>query len=726
VPSLLAISGPNERHQEAVSMTAAAPRIVSRDEGPPARDLTVLPLVLLPVGLAAGALFVLEEGDRLDAAAVVRAVLVIAFAIAGRALWRVAQLRSLGAIVLGGLTLASVEFVSSSIHWRYPDATGAAMTASVMGPLVLAAGFHGLAALPDGRLVSSGQRTAILVGYVAALATGLVHWQSRPDPSAWPLVVLGAMLAGAGLVVSHRAYLAARGAARQRMQWLGLALALVTEIAVVAGALRLLAGWPDDTDVVIGASLVLVSIALAASASPKLVGKVDRLLTHAVSVAGLSAVVVGVYLVVVIGLGRVPEEDERSVLVLSMLAAAVSAALYLPARDRLTEAADRLVYGAPQDPAQALDTFGSRMTRALPMEELLLQLAELAKKHFGLRSAEVWTGVDGRLARAAAVPDAGPGAIRLGSTELPVVTRAGVSGRGWAAVWLPQVLESRGDGPLRIAPMTHSGQLFGLLVLERPDGDDEFSDEDDRVLTELARQVGLALQNSELDNALKATLEEVQRKNAELQQSRARIVASGDAERRKIERNLHDGAQQHLVALAVKLRLIQRVGEADPQQALAMVEEARSDVLATVEEVRALAHGIYPPLLMDRGLPEALQAAAGRAGLPTTVTADGIDRYEQDVEAAVYFCILEALQNAGKHAGEAATVAVEVVATDDELRFSVVDDGAGFELADRAGGHGFVNMGDRLGAIGGTVEVWSAPGQGTRISGRIPAAARRQ
>jgi signal transduction histidine kinase len=274
--------------------------------------------------------------------------------------------------------------------------------------------------------------------------------------------------------------------------------------------------------------------------------------------------------------------------------------------------------------------------------------------------------------------------------------------------------------------MTHSGQLFGLLVLERPEGEEEFSEEDDRVLTELARQVGLALQNSELDNALKATLDQVQRKNAELQESRARIVASGDAERRKIERNLHDGAQQHLVALAVKLRLIQRVGEANPEQALAMVEEARSDVLATVEEVRALAHGIYPPLLMDRGLPEALQAAAGRASLPTTVTADGIDRYEQDVEAAVYFCILEALQNAGKHAGEAATVAVEVAATDDELRFSVVDDGAGFELADRVGGHGFVNMGDRLGAIGGTVEVSSALGQGTRISGRIPAAARRQ
>ena len=704
-------------------MTAAAPTVVPSEDRASARDLALLPLLALPIVLSASALAVLADADRIDAAAVVRAVLVVAFAVAGRAAWRMAHIRPLGTIVLGGLAVASVEFLASAVLWRDSDADWAGGVASIAGPLVVAAGFHGLVALPDGRTVTSGQRTAVIAGYVAALVAGLVHWTRRPAPSAWPIILLGMVLAAVGLAMSHRTYLAARGAARQRMQWLGLALALVVEVAVVTGALRLLVDWPEDGGVVIGASLVLVAIAVTASASPKLVGKVDRLLTHAVSVAGLTAVVVVVYLLVVVGLGRVPTDDERSVLVLSMLAAGVSALLYLPARDRLTVAADRLVYGAPQDPAQALDTFGSRMTRALPMEELLLQLVELSKKHFSLRAAEVWTGVDGRLTRAASVPDRGEGTIRLGSSELPVVTRAGVSSRGWAAVWLPEVLEGRGDGPLRIAPMTHSGQLFGLLVLERPSGDDDFSEEDDRVLTELARQVGLALQNSELDNALKATLEEVQRKNEELVESRARIVASGDAERRKIERNLHDGAQQHLVALAVKLRLIQRLGEKDPAQALGMIEQAREDVLATVEEVRALAHGIYPPLLMDRGLPEALRAAAGRATLPTTVEVDEIGRYPQEVEAAVYFCCLEALQNAGKHAGEAATIQIEVTAADGGLAFEVRDTGAGFELGEGVRGHGFVNMADRLGAIGGSVEVWSAPGQGTRITGRIPDAA---
>ncbi len=708
---------------EAESVTTAAPPITAALDAAPAGGLAVVPLVALPVLLAASALAVLADADRVDAGAVVRMVLVLAFAAAGRATWRAAHTRPLGVIVLGGLTVASVEFLASAVLVSEPGTDWAGAVASIAGPLVVAAAFHGLVALPDGQIPSSAARSAVLAGDVAAVATGLVHWASRPDPSRWPIVVLGLALVAVGLAMSHRAYLAARGTARQRMQWLGLSLALVIEVAVVTFALGLLVDWPDDPGVVVGASLLLVAAALAASSSPRLVGTVDRMLSHAVSAAGLTAVVVVVYLLVVVGLGRVPTDAERSVLVLSMLAAGVSALLYLPARDRLTVAADRLVYGAPLDPAQALDTFGSRMTRSLPMEELLLQLVELSKKHFSLRAAEVWTGVDGRLSRAASVPDAGPGTIRLGSAELPVVTRAGVCSRGWASVWLPDALQGRGDGPLRIAPMTHSGQLFGILVLERPSGDDDFSEEDDRVLTELARQVGLALQNSELDNALKATLEEVERKNEELLESRARIVASGDAERRKIERNLHDGAQQHLVALAVKLRLIQRIGERDPGEALAMVEQAREDVLATVEEVRALAHGIYPPLLMDRGLPEALRAAAGRATLPTTVETDEVGRYRQDVEAAVYFCCLEALQNAGKHAGESASIAIAVAANEDGLSFEVRDTGAGFDLAEGVRGHGFVNMADRLGAIGGSVEVWSAPGLGTRVSGRIPDAA---
>ena len=154
-----------------------------------------------------------------------------------------------------------------------------------------------------------------------------------------------------------------------------------------------------------------------------------------------------------------------------------------------------------------------------------------------------------------------------------------------------------------------------------------------------------------------------------------------------------------------------------------MLEQVGHELQDAIQELRTLAHGIYPPLLVDRGLAEALSAAAGRAALPTEVHADGIGRYPQDVEAAVYFRCLEALENAGKHAGEGATATVGVWVEAGGLLFEVADDGAGFELAERSSlGAGFVNMGDRVGAIGGHLGVESAPGRGTKVAGRIPLA----
>ena len=152
-----------------------------------------------------------------------------------------------------------------------------------------------------------------------------------------------------------------------------------------------------------------------------------------------------------------------------------------------------------------------------------------------------------------------------------------------------------------------------------------------------------------------------------------------------------------------------------------MLDQIGTDLQDAVQELRNLAHGIYPPLLADRGLPEALSAAAARAALPTDVDAVGVGRYEQPTEAAVYFCCLEALQNAGKHAGDGAHARITLREDEGALLFEVADDGAGFDMATGAHrGHGFVNMGDRLGAIGGTITVEAAPGQGTRITGRIP------
>jgi signal transduction histidine kinase len=540
---------------------------------------------------------------------------------------------------------------------------------------------------------------------------------------AWPLVSAWIVALPAGIAACNQRYRKAGAEDRRRIQWIGWGLTVTAEAVLVIVALRLLSDWPHSPGTAALAITALVPLSVIAGTFPRLIGRVDRLLTHTVALAGLTALVVAVYVIVVLGLGRTPSGGERSLLLLSMLAAGICALLYLPARHWLTVRANRMVYGEQVAPDETLRTFGQRLTRSIPLDELMLQLAENLRKSMVLASAEVWTGKDGHYERMAGVPHRHPAPIEIGPKELPVVARAGVSGGTWLDIWVPQLVGPSGSAAMRVAPVAHAGMLLGFIVVtRRPDGE-PFTETEDTVLTELARQIGLALHNVQLDTALQASLDQLRLRNQELQDSRARIVAAGDAERRKLERNLHDGAQQHLVALAVKLRLARDAIEDDPEDAVAMIDEIKSDVQTAIGELRALAHGIFPPLLVSGGLAEALPAAAARSPLPTTVELDGVGRYGNDVEAAVYFCVLEALQNAGKHAGDSATVLVRVVAEGHKLGFEVIDDGVGFDATAAAhDGHGFVNMADRLGAFGGGVEVDSRPGAGTTISGWLPLA----
>ena len=205
-----------------------------------------------------------------------------------------------------------------------------------------------------------------------------------------------------------------------------------------------------------------------------------------------------------------------------------------------------------------------------------------------------------------------------------------------------------------------------------------------------------------------------------LQDSRARIVVAAHRERRRMERDLHDGAQQHLVMLGLQAGQAQRQLERDPVAAAATLEELRRGLTRAMAELRDLAHGIYPTLLEDDGLGAALHDSASRAAIPTTVSDETSSRFGAEIEAAVYFCCLEALQNAGKHAGEAATAVVTLSERAGELAFEVADDGRGFPGTDDVAGAGLQNMRDRIGALGGRLSVRSAPGAGTTISGSIP------
>jgi signal transduction histidine kinase len=676
------------------------------------------------VGMAIAGLTVAAGTGGPTATQVVGAVLVGLWAAAGVSLGLRRRQDRLGPIVLAGAGAAGVLSLAQAVVASDDTTNDVAevalrLTLGLLPSLAL----HLFVALPDGRLTSRGRRQGVAACYVVGFATGAVLCTDLSSMQVWPIVVLWAGALGAGIPATYARYRVAGAVDRRRIQWLGWGLAVAAEGILVIAALRLLADWPNDPGTVALAITGLVPMAIVAGTLPRMIARVDRLLTHTVELAGLTGLVLAIYVVVVLGFGRTPDGGERSLLLLSMIAAAIAALLYLPARRWLTERANRLVYGARVAPDETLRTFGQRLTRSIPMEELLLQLAENLRRSMVLESAEVWTGQEGRYELAAGVPHRRPPPIAIGPTELPVVARAGVSGGTWLDIWVPQLVGPAGSSTMRVAPLAHAGMLLGFIVVTRkPDGE-PFTETEDTVLTEIARQIALALHNVQLDTALQASLDELRVRNQELQVSRARIVTAGDNERRKLERNLHDGAQQHLVALAVKLRLARdAVEDDDTDDALAMIEEIKADVQTAIAELRALAHGIFPPLLVSGGLCEALPAAAARAALPTTVEFDGVGRYGNDIEAAVYFCTLEALQNAGKHAGDAATATVTVTESDGELRFEIRDDGAGFEVPDDdvGRGHGFVNMADRLGAFGGRVEVASAPGAGTTITGTIP------
>ena len=690
----------------------------------PSTTVVAAVLVLCALGAAVYAPVLGRHGNV--ATEVFRAVLVGAFALAGTFALVRRPFERQGLLVVGGATLGAVAALFAAVLQAHAHGTvngGAVGAARLIEPLCVAllpvAAMHLLLGLPDGSCRLS--RAAIAGGYVVGIAIGIAMWTRRPALPLWPVAIEAVVAGTIGLTGSQRRYARSRGIERQRMQWFGWAIAVGAETLVVALALRLLWGWPTRPWLVVMVAAMPLSVALAFGSSRRLAGRIDRILAHTVSLAGLTGIIVAVYLVIVVGLGHTPTHDQRSLLALSMASAAVAALLYGPARVRLTQYANRIVYGEREAPDTVLRTFGSRLSRAIPMDELLLQVAESLRKTLGLQSAEVWTGSGGHLERTVSVPDVPVERLTLTDEEATVVARAGVTGTAWVEIWLPALLKGREDAVLRVAPTTHSGQVLGLIVAVRAAGSETFTSDDDTMLTELARQVGLALHNVELDSALQESLDEVRRQADELRASRARIVAASDAARRQIERNLHDGAQQHLVALAVNVRLARQLAERDQEASLQILDQLGEGIQEAVQELRALAHGIYPPLLIDRGMAEALHSAAGRAALPTDVEAEGLGRYTPETEAAVYFCCLEAMQNAGKHAGDGATIAVRVWENGDELCFEVRDTGVGFDAnGSLAKGAGFINMSDRVGAIGGSVEIRSATGEGTTVAGHIP------
>jgi signal transduction histidine kinase len=566
---------------------------------------------------------------------------------------------------------------------------------------------------PDGHLPSRRWRP---VGWAAGILIAIVAVLGAIDPTAEltsnvenPLgldaageaisaaigfafltLVVVAVLSAASLVVRFRR---ATGDERQQIKWLAYAGVLLTVWTILSTI-----GEGTGNRALID-SLPMTALNFAAFLSlPVAVGiallryrlyDVDLVIRKTVVVALLAAFITLVYVGIVVGLGAAVLGASSSG-PLPIVAAVLIALAFQPVRVRANRLANRLVLGERATPYEVLSAFSERVSGAYATEDLLPRMARILGEGTGAQRSEVWLRVGGELRPAAAWPSNGE------VTARPVPLEGGD---------LPPL------GGSRALPVRHEGELLGAIAVTKPPSE-PLTHEEEQLLEHLAAQAGLVLRNAGLTEELRARL-------VELQASRQRIVAAQDSERRRLERNLHDGAQQQLVALAVKQRLAENLIAREPEKAASLLSELQRDTTAALENLRDLARGIYPPLLADKGLAAALGSQASKAAVATSVEPDGIGRYPQEAEAAVYFCCLEAMQNVAKYA-EASRVVVSLREEEGALVFRVEDDGKGFDAATAAKGAGMQNMSDRLAALGGALEVRSEPGDGTTVVGRIP------
>jgi signal transduction histidine kinase len=565
---------------------------------------------------------------------------------------------------------------------------------------------------PDGKPPSRRWR---LVAWLAAVATacalvgmslapGTLDADSTPVDAENPVGVdaegLLTVLAWAGILTVFACIIASavsivvryrrsRGDERQQLKWFVSAVLLTVALFFLS--------WPAGvvSESLTNAFNVLslfgwVTLPLAAGIAifRYRLYDIDLVISKALVFGVLAAFLTAVYVAIVVGIGTLVGRAGGSNVVLSILATAVVAVAFQPVRERTRRLANRLVYGHRATPYDVLAQFSEQAAATVPSEELLPQLARTVGEGTGAARSEVWVRSGDDLRLAASWPDRSPGRRRLALED----------GR------LPPFASAD-----RAVAVRHRDELLGALTITNARGHTPRPAEE-KLLNDLAAQAGLVLRNVGLTAELLARLED-------LQASRQRLVSAQDEERRRLERDLHDGAQQHLVGLKVKLQLASRqAGETPLKEALVSLQ---SDADEAIEALRALAHGIYPPLLAELGLAAAIEAHARKAPIEVAVEAEGIGRYSEAIEAALYFCCLEALQNVTKYAGASEAV-VRLARSDGRLHLAVSDDGAGFDPAAAGSGTGLQNMTDRVETLGGVLTIVSAPGKGTTVIASLP------
>ena len=537
---------------------------------------------------------------------------------------------------------------------------------------------------PDGVLPSRRWRPVALlavlsIGWLEAnsIAPGVIPlWPARE------LTVVAMLLCASAPVVRYR-----RSESDERHQIKWFAFAALPAVALLLPGLFV--NLPDAVFVPFVVATGAVPIAAAIGIFKYRLYDIDVIIDKTLVYGGLAIFITGVYVVVVLFVGAFIGATE----VLSLVATAIVAVAFQPMRLRVQSIARRIVYGDLATPYETLSTFAARLSQTFSIDDVLPSMARILAEGTGASRAEVWLRVGSELRQSASWPPTD------GQRAPPVPLHDGRH--------VKIVQASRVEAASRETDVRYQGQLLGALVVTKSPYE-RFTPAEEKLLADLSSQAGLVLSNVALI--------------ADLRASRQRLVSAQDQERRKIERNLHDGAQQQLVALAVKMRLIEGMAGKDPHKVAELAHEVVVETSEALESLRELAHGIYPPLLAKHGLAEALESQARKAPIPVSVRSDGVARYSQDLEAAIYFCCLEALQNVTKYAN-ASHAWVSLHHEAGGMRFEVGDDGDGFDRSAVDFGSGLQGMADRVEALGGTLEVTSTAGRGTSVVGSLPAEA---
>ncbi len=627
------------------------------------------------------------------------------------------------AIVMGaGGVAAQYSRLAAITHPGLPGAQWALWWSVWSEQLVYPAGGATMTLLliPDGRLPSSRWRAVIPVALIVTIVLTLLgalgssplqgpdNQPQLPNPVAvkslvalsqgpigyvWALALVVLLIAAAAPFVRLRR---ARGEEREQLKWIAYVVVFTVLATLVVAVTSLVA---PQAAVATNAGWLIVNLLGFAVALPVAIGiavlkyrlyDIDIIISRTIVYGALAVFITAVYVGIAVGVGALVGGGGKPNLALSILATAIVAIGFQPVRERTQKVANRLVYGKRATPYEVLSDFSGRVADTYAADEVLPRMARVLKEGTGAASATVWLRGTADLRPAATFPEgmAAQQSLPMQNGSLPALS-----------------------GATRAVEVRHQGELLGALSVSKRRGE-ALTPVEEKLVDDLAHQAGLVLKNVGLSADLRARLDE-------LRASRQRLVQAQDLERRRLERNLHDGAQQHLVALKVKLGLAEVLLGRDPAKAAAIVSQLKDDADEALETLRDLARGIYPPLLADKGLVVALESQARKSTMPVSVEAEGVERYAQDVEATVYFCVLEALQNVQKYAG-ASRVVVVIHGDDRELTFDVDDDGNGFDTSSVKQGAGLVNMHDRLDALGGAVEVTSRPGEGTHIRGVVP------